>query len=81
MCVVVGGMCGRGVHACPGGAWPGGACVAGETAIAADGTHSTGMHSCSLIRLYNYRPPTELRADTYKVSQSVHRGSPCDHYP
>ena len=25
----------------------GGACVAGETATAADGTHSIGMHSCS----------------------------------
>ena len=24
----------------------GGACVAGETATAADGTHPTGMHSC-----------------------------------
>ena len=24
----------------------GGACVAGETADAADGTHPTGMHSC-----------------------------------
>ena len=23
-----------------------GACVAGETATAADGTHPTGMHSC-----------------------------------
>ena len=23
-----------------------GACVAGDTATAADGTHSTGMHSC-----------------------------------
>ena len=25
----------------------GGACVAGETATAADGTHHNGMHSCS----------------------------------
>ena len=25
----------------------GGVCVAGETATAADGTHPTGMHSCS----------------------------------
>ena len=30
-----GGICGRG-----------GACMAGETATAADGTHLTGMHSC-----------------------------------
>ena len=32
-----------------GGAWHGGertACIAGETATAADGTHPTGMHSC-----------------------------------
>ena len=66
-----------------GSTWPvgGGVCVAGETATAADGSHPTGMHSCSLIRLYNYRPPKELRADTYKVIESVHRGSPCDHYP
>ena len=56
------GMCGRGVYrgrgACMVGvghmwqgrrAWwwvGGGACVAGETATAADGTHATGMHSC-----------------------------------
>ena len=36
------GMSGRG-HA-----W-GGACAAGDTASAADGTHSTGMHSCFQI--------------------------------
>ena len=30
------------------GVWRGGgACVAGETATAADGQHPTGMHSCS----------------------------------
>ena len=46
-----GAMCGRG-HAwqgvCGGGHCMagGGACMAGETATAADGTHSTGMHSC-----------------------------------
>ena len=35
-------------HAWQGGgcAWQGGACVAGEMATAADGTHPTGMHSC-----------------------------------
>ena len=27
----------------------GGACVAGETAIAAGGTHPTGMYSCSVF--------------------------------
>ena len=32
-----GGMCGRG------------ACLAGESATAADGTHHTGMHSCLSI--------------------------------
>ena len=37
-CVVV-GINGRGVCVV-------GACVAGETATAADGTHPTGMHSC-----------------------------------
>ena len=36
-----GGMHGRG----RGHAWQG-ACVAGKTAIAAGGTHPTGMHSC-----------------------------------
>ena len=35
------GMCGRG-NMCG----RVGACVAGETATAADGTHPTGMHSC-----------------------------------
>ena len=43
-----GGMCGRGVcvawgHALAG---EGGACVTGEMATAAGGTHPTGMHSC-----------------------------------
>ena len=37
---MAGGMCGRG-SAC----W--GACVAGETATAVEGTHPTGMLSCS----------------------------------
>ena len=42
-----GGMCGRGVCMAGGGmcGWEG-ACVAGETATAADGTHPTGMFSC-----------------------------------
>ena len=55
---MAGGMCGRGAcmarRACvarggvhgKGGMWGKGACVAGEMATAADGTHSTGMHSC-----------------------------------
>ena len=37
-----GGMCGRGM--CVYGRE--GACMAGKTATAADGTHPTGMHSC-----------------------------------
>ena len=41
------GACMAGGHAWPGGVCGrGGACVAGETATAAGGTHSTGMHSC-----------------------------------
>ena len=58
-----GGVHGRGVHVwqrwyvwqgtclVEGCAWRGGgaACVAGETATAADGTHPTGMHSCSVM--------------------------------
>ena len=43
MAGVVGG--GEGMHS-RGHEWQGGACVAGETATAADGTHPTGMHSC-----------------------------------
>ena len=35
-----GGVHGRGC------AWPGGACMAGETATTAGGTHPTGMHAC-----------------------------------
>ena len=45
-----GGMCGRGrawLRGVLGGG--GAACVAGETATAADGTHPTGMHSCSVM--------------------------------
>ena len=46
-CTWQGGMCGRGVCMAGGGmfGWEG-ACVAGETATAADGTHPTGMFSC-----------------------------------
>ena len=53
------GVCGGGMHrgkACipERHAWRGGgACVAGETATAADGTHPTGMHSCSLQNFYH----------------------------
>ena len=44
-------MRGEGGCACQAGCMPGamhgrGACMAGETATAADGTHPTGMHSC-----------------------------------
>ena len=43
------GVHGGGVHGrgdmCSGG----GACVAGEMATAVDGTHPTGMHSCSYL--------------------------------
>ena len=39
------GMHGRGCALQVGG----GACMAGETATAADGTHPTGMHSCFLM--------------------------------
>ena len=53
-----GGVCGRGhawQEACVAGghAWQGWACVAGKTAIAAGGTHPTGMHSCNVIVLIN----------------------------
>ena len=41
---VPGGMCGR-VGMWQGCAWQG-ACVAGETTTAADGTHPTEMYSC-----------------------------------
>ena len=34
---------------CDGGVAGGVACVAGEMATAADGTHPTGMHSCYII--------------------------------
>ena len=33
------------------------ACVAGETATAADGTHPTGMHSCLQITLKSGKDP------------------------
>ena len=36
-------------HAWQGGVCGGGACVAGEMTTAADGTHPTGMHSCTLV--------------------------------
>ena len=37
-------MCRRGTCVAGGHAW--GACLAGKTATSADGTYSTGMHSC-----------------------------------
>ena len=52
------GVCVAGRHACQGGVrgrggmhgrgacMAGGACMARETVTAADGTHSSGMHSC-----------------------------------
>ena len=44
VCVVVGTCVARGMHG-RGHAWQG-ACVAGEMATEAGGTHPTGMHSC-----------------------------------
>ena len=38
-----------------GGTCMAGACVAGETATAADGTHPTGMHSC-LCYIFTHQP-------------------------
>ena len=60
-----GGMCGRGVcgrghtwqGACMAGGVHGGglACMAGKTAIVADSTHPTGMHSClELLSWHNF---------------------------
>ena len=44
---MTGGVHGKGAHIAGGHVWQGGgACVAGETATAADGMHPTGMHSC-----------------------------------
>ena len=54
--VAKGGMHGKGGGACMakgGHAWQIGACVAGETASAADGMHPTGMHSCCTSFLTN----------------------------
>ena len=48
-CVVKRGYVWLGGACMAGGGYGGRACVAGETAIAAGGTHSTGMHSCFTI--------------------------------
>ena len=58
-CLVVGGVCmAKGRQFMVGGMCGGGACVAGEMATAADGTHPTGMHSCLLLlrSLANHKP-------------------------
>ena len=48
-----GGYAWQGVYMTGGHAWQGGwACVAGETATAAGGTHPTGMHSCSFRNVH-----------------------------
>ena len=52
---VVGGMHGRWC------AWPGGACVAGETATAVGDMYSTGMHSC-FRHIYNVFAAVSRRA-------------------
>ena len=44
VCVCGGGMCGREACMAGGHVWQG-ACIAGETATAVDGTHPTGMYS------------------------------------
>ena len=75
--MVKGGMCGKGgMHAEGGMCGEGGACMArrgasmaGEPATAADGMHSTAMHSC-------YHLQTKLREGYVftAVCDSVHRG-------
>ena len=54
---VQGGMHGRGSVHSRGHVWQGctwgGACVAGETATEAGGTHPTGMHSCLTSERWN----------------------------
>ena len=78
---MVGGVCGRGACmakgtcmagqvCCKGHAWQGGcvwqgACVAGEMATAVDGTHLTGMHTCS--RLYAIMRSTTLHPPEYTL--------------
>ena len=54
VCMAV-GMCGGG----GGEEWQG-VCMAGETATAADGTHPTGMHSCSQLFLRSLITKTKL---------------------
>ena len=61
---MAGGMHGGG-HVCGEGhawQWGGGACVAGETAIAAGGTHPTGMPSC-----FNYKNFQKLHFLTLSI--------------
>ena len=43
---MAGGMRGGAMHGRGGGMRGRGVCMAGEMATAANGTHSTGMHSC-----------------------------------
>ena len=57
---VVGGACMAGGHAWQGGMHGRGACMAGKTAIAAGGTHPTGMHSCTDLSLFLKRAPLYL---------------------
>ena len=42
-----------------GDAWQG-ACVAGETATAADGMHPTGMHSCLSLNSIKHLGKTQI---------------------
>ena len=64
---MAGGMCGWGCAWQGGVCGGGGACMAGETATAADSTHPTGMHSC-----HKFIHNTELISDGSKIFQ---RGS------
>ena len=55
-----------------GNAWQGhawqGACMAGETATAADGMHPTGMHSCLVMNL-----PLMIITQKCNISRLPHR--------
>ena len=51
--------------------WGEGRCVAGKTAIAAGGTHSTGMHSCIKLESQSHHYLLEMKCCRHPVSQYV----------
>ena len=67
VCVWQGACMAGGVHDSGGCAWQ----ETGQTATAADSTHPTGMHSCTLVNMKRYQHMV-YRLSTLRLKAGVH---------